>query len=98
MSITLDLEALLALIDGDQECLDCLVEGEFLSPEEVRYEPEQIDLVLVAHTLVRELEVNWPGVEVVLRMRAELLATRRQLRDLLDALRQHGPPRPGGEP
>jgi hypothetical protein len=36
---------------------------------------------------VHELEVNWPGVEVVLRLRTELVETRRQVHELSAVLR-----------
>jgi len=41
-----------------------------------------VDRVLVARTLVRELEIDWPGVEVILRLVTELAAARRRIAEL----------------
>jgi len=43
----------------------------------------QVERIRVARTLVRDLEVNWAGVEIILRMRDELLATRSQMSEVL---------------
>lgn len=42
------------------------------------------------HTLVQELELNWPGVEIVLRMRGELIDMRKQVAELLSLLQARG--------
>jgi len=49
--------------------------------------PEHLETARVVRTLVHELEVNWAGVEVVLHMRSQLVATRRQLAELASVLR-----------
>ncbi len=38
--------------------------------------------VLIARTLVRELEIDWPGVEVILRLLGELADARRRIAEL----------------
>jgi hypothetical protein len=38
--------------------------------------------VLLAQTLVRELEIEWPGVEVILRLVSELAEARRRIAEL----------------
>jgi hypothetical protein len=38
---------------------------------------------------VHELEVNWAGVEIVLHMRSQLVATRKQLAELAELVRRH---------
>ena len=83
-----ELSHLLALLEDDRECLDTLVELEILPAHQTSFAPEEVELALVARTLVRELDVNWPGVEVVLRLRGELLDMRRQVAELLELLRQ----------
>jgi hypothetical protein len=40
--------------------------------------------------LVQELELNWPGVEIVLRMRGELIDMRKQVAELLSLLQARG--------
>lgn len=44
-----------------------------------------IDSVLAARTL-RELEVDWSGIAIILRLRAELAAARRRIAELEAAL------------
>jgi hypothetical protein len=83
--------ALFALIEDDQELYRRLCEAGFIPEREESLAPEHLELARVAHTLSSELEVNWAGVEIVLRMRRELLATRRQMFDLLQLVREeHG--------
>ena len=77
---------LLALLDGDEELHRLLCESGFVPREEQSLATEHLELARVARTLVRELEVNWAGVEIVLRMRSELLDTRRQVAELLRLL------------
>ena len=38
-----------------------------------------VEQVLCVRTLWRELEVDWPGIEVALRLRDELAAARRRI-------------------
>ncbi|MCP4447929.1 MAG: hypothetical protein GY811_21725 [Myxococcales bacterium] len=75
-------EALLELLEGDQELLESLVEHGIISREVECYGPEDVETVLVSRTLVRELEVNWAGVDVILRLRRQLLVTRLRLAEI----------------
>jgi hypothetical protein len=50
-----------------------------------------VDRVLIAQTLVRELEIDWPGVEVILRLQDELAAARRRIA-ALEAVLEHKKP------
>lgn len=50
----------------------------------------ELERVRIVRVLVRELEVNWAGAEVIVRMREELLATRETLRRLVDELDRRG--------
>lgn len=83
----MNLQMLLELLQHDRELVDLLYELELLPRGADRFADEQVEHALVARTLVRELEVNGPGVEIILRMRAELIATRRQVAELISELR-----------
>lgn len=80
-SIT-SIESLLSLVDGDQQLLDVLESLEVITKDAQGYSPEEVESVLVSRTLVRELDVNWAGVEIILRMRRQLLCTRIRLADV----------------
>jgi hypothetical protein len=74
---------LLELVDGDDELIALLVEeGEIVRSEADDIVQVDLERVLVARTLLRELEVSWPGIEIILRLRSELAAARRRLADL----------------
>ncbi len=79
---------LIALLEGDEALYRMLQGSGFVPHEDEALSPEHLEIARVAQTLLRELEVNYPGVEVVLRMRAELMATRRQMNALLRLLRE----------
>jgi hypothetical protein len=74
---------LLELVDGDDELIARLVEeGEIVRRDDGDIVTVDVERVLVAHTLLRELEVDWNGVEVILRLREELVAARRRIAEL----------------
>ncbi len=80
-------QRLVELVGGDADLIAHLVEeGEITRVGDDRALVD-VDRVLVAHTLVRELEVGWPGVEVILRLRDELAAARKRIAELEAALR-----------
>jgi len=41
-----------------------------------------VDAVLLARTLWRNLEVDWPGIEIIVRLTAQLAAAQRRIREL----------------
>ena len=86
-------ETLLALLEGDRALFQRMCE-EALVPSEGALTGDDAETARIVHTLVHELEVNWPGVEVILRMRAELCATRRQVAELFELLRRSAGERP----
>jgi DNA-binding transcriptional MerR regulator len=49
---------------------------------ERRYSLDQVDRIRVAQNLVRELGVNFEGVEVALHMRDQIIQMRRQMDEL----------------
>jgi len=88
MSQPIDLERLLLLLHGDRSLFVHLCDAGFLPQQEERYTLEHAEVARVAGTLVHELEVNLSGVEVVLRMRSELVTTRRQMAELVQLLKE----------
>ena len=83
------LRELLVIVEDDREVVELLLEAGVLpAPLERDYSDDEAELVRVARVLVRELEVNVPGVEVILRMRAEILALRRQMTEVLRGLQE----------
>ena len=86
---------LLAVLGGDEELHRMLCESGFVPPDDHTLSSAHLEVARVAHTLMTELEVNLAGIEVVLRMRAELLDTRCQVAELLlwlNERRTHEPP------
>lgn len=75
-------EALLELLEGDRELLEALVEHGILPRGADCYGPEDVETVLVSRTLVRDLDVNYAGVDVILRLRRQLLVTRMRLAEV----------------
>lgn len=70
---------LLELVEGDDELITLLVEeGEIVRGEDDVVMVD-VERVLVARTLLRDLEVTWPGIEIILRLRSELAAARKRL-------------------
>lgn len=76
------------LLSGDRELYVQLCEAGLVPRDDTALAQEHLETARVVRTLVRELEVNWAGVEVVLQMRSQLVATRRQMRDLAELVRR----------
>jgi hypothetical protein len=72
---------LLELVDGDDELIVRLVEEGIIQRGD-DIVPVDVDAVLLARTLWRDLQVEWPGIEIILRLTAELAAARRRIREL----------------
>lgn len=79
---------LVALLGGDDELIARLVEEGEIERREGDRVLVDVDRVLIARTLVRELEIDWPGVEVILRLRDELDRARKRIAELEAALRE----------
>ena len=74
-------QRLVELVDDDHELIAQLVEEGVI---ELRGDDRvivDVDSVLAAQTL-RELEVDWSGIAIILRLRAELAAARRRIAEL----------------
>jgi hypothetical protein len=80
--------ALVGLVDGDVALIERLVEEGLIERRGDDRALVDVDRVLVAHTLWRELEIEWPGIEVILRLRDDLLAAQRRIGELEQALEQ----------
>jgi MerR family transcriptional regulator, heat shock protein HspR len=59
--------------------------GSEASPERV-YPVDQVERLRLIATLVRELEVNLPGVEVILEMRENMIRMQHQFDTILEVL------------
>lgn len=77
----------LYLLHEDVQLFERLCEAHLLPRHCDSFEPNHAETARVVGTLVHELDVNWSGVEVVLRLRSELVDTRRQVHELLALLR-----------
>lgn len=75
-------QALVELVEGDEELIVRLVDEGLIERRDDDRVLVDIDRVLVARTLWRDLDVDWNGIEVILRIREELLHARRQIADL----------------
>jgi hypothetical protein len=73
---------LVELLDGDNELIARLIEEGEIVQRDDDVVLVDVDRVLLARTLLRELEVDWPGVEIILRMRDDLVAARRRIAEL----------------
>ncbi len=82
------LERVLDLVEGDRELVEQLWEIGVCERSDEGFSAREVELVRVAHVLVRELDVNWPGVEIILRLRSELIDTRRQIAELLELVQK----------
>ena len=81
-------QSLELLLADDRELYTFLCEAGFVPRDDAALAPEHLESARIARTLVHELEVNWAGVEVVLHMRSQLVATRRQMDELAALVRR----------
>jgi hypothetical protein len=78
---------LLTLVEGDAELIARLVEEGLIERNENTVTID-VDRVLMVRTLWRDLDVEWPGIEIILRLVDELAAARRRIAELEAALTQ----------
>ena len=83
-------QRLVELVDDDHELIAQLVEDGVIELRDADRALVDIDSVLVARTL-RELEVDWSGIAIILRLRDELAAARSRIAELEAALPPRGP-------
>lgn len=84
MTTRIAYERLLEVVDGDRELITLLLEEGVLVASEEGFSAQDVDLVLCSFTLVRELDVNLAGVDIILRLRSELARARRRLAAIED--------------
>jgi hypothetical protein len=72
---------LLELVEGDDEFIVRLVEEGLIEPRDGVMSVD-VDGVLLARTLWRNLEVDWPGIEIIVRLTAQLAAAQRRIQEL----------------
>lgn len=75
-------EELVAVVGGDRELITILVREQVIADTDEGFALRDVDRVLAARTLVRELEIDAGAVELILRLREELAAARRELERL----------------
>jgi hypothetical protein len=83
---------LLELVDGDDEFIVRLVEEGLIEQRDDVISVD-VDAVLLARTLWRNLEVDWPGIEIIVRLTAQLNAARRRVQELEAAAATRESPR-----
>jgi len=53
------------------------------------YSVHELDKLRLAKILIEDMDVNMPGVEVILRLRQNMIQMRKQFDDILEDLAQH---------
>lgn len=81
-------EVLLEILGGRAELLERLREAGLCPGDEEELAPAHAETARVVRVLAEELEVNWEGIEIIVRLRGELVATRRQIAELIALLRE----------
>ena len=82
MTVRITRERLVSLLDGNQELITILIREGVIQEHPEGFCATDVDRALASRTLVEELDVNWPGVDIILRLRAELAQLRKRLHDL----------------
>ncbi|MBA3817458.1 MAG: hypothetical protein H0X17_01075 [Deltaproteobacteria bacterium] len=81
-------QGLVDLVEGDHDLIEHLVEEGLIErrDEDDNRVIVDVDRVLVARTLWRDLDVDWHGIEVILRLCDELASARQRIAELELAL------------
>ena len=77
---------LVSLVGGDAELVERLVTEGVIERRDDDRVVVDVDRVLLCHTLWRELEIDWPGIEVILRLHDDLARARARIAELEAAL------------
>ena len=86
---------LLELLEIDDKFLVALeleeiVTGDAGSGPDRGYSERMLERARVAHNLVQELDVNLPGVSIIVRLREEMAELRHQMAEVLAELQRRG--------
>jgi len=73
---------LVELVGGDHELIARMVEEGVIEQRDDEVAIVDVDRVLVTRTLVRELEIDWNGVDVILRLLHKLKIAQRRISEL----------------
>ncbi len=80
------------IFEVDEDFLDTLEAEDLIhsirieSVEEKVFLPDEVERIRIINNLVNDLEVNLPGVEVILEMRDNLIRIQRQFDQILETL------------
>ncbi len=84
-------QRLVELVDDDHDLIAYLVDEGVIETRDDDRARVHLDSVLAARTL-RELEVDWSGIPIILRLLEELGAARRRIAELEAAASPSAPP------
>ena len=73
---------LVELVEGDDELIAKLVEIGIIERADGDIVRVDVEHVLVARTLIRDLEIDGSAIEMILRLRDELARARRRIAEL----------------
>jgi hypothetical protein len=79
MTVHIAYERLLALVEDDRELVTLLIAEGLIVQHVEGFTAADLDRAMTARTLLRELEVNLPGIDIILRLREEVAALRHRL-------------------
>ncbi|MBN2418343.1 MAG: MerR family transcriptional regulator [Deltaproteobacteria bacterium] len=80
------------IFDMDEDVISYLEEEEIVCPEcfdvdpTKRFSVSELDKLRLVKVLMEDMDVNLPGVEVILRMRQSMIQMRKQFDDILEDL------------
>jgi hypothetical protein len=86
---------IIKLLEIDGGFVDALEREEIINPDALasetgEFSEQMLERVRVAYNLVHDLEVNLPGVAIIVQMREEMSGLRHRLEDLLKELKGRG--------
>ena len=86
---------IIKLLEIDDGFVDALEREEIIAPdapagETGEFSEQMLERVRVAYNLVHDLEVNLPGVAIIVQMREEMSGLRHRLEGLLKELKGSG--------
>ena len=67
-----------------------IISGDAPTSEQGEFSERMLERARVAYNLVRELDVNLAGADIIVRMREEMAGLRRRVEDLLAELERRG--------